>query len=197
MAGGVLRLPAWQKLPILTVVCLPVLLALIGILLLFGQKPDSIVRVFTDTYKHGFSQLDYQCAGVVCGGHFLCTVAAKGHPKLVRPVRTGIRGGRRIQCNRQLLVSNAFEELLEQGVPWLHRPIRRVYNHVGRFVHRYYGVFNRAWVADIVYLAMKPLEWIFVLTLYLFDQNPENRIAQQYLPWGDRHRLRTGSNPEP
>jgi hypothetical protein len=181
-----LQLPAWQKLPIMLILCLPLLTILIAILLLFGQRPDSVIRAFTDTYKHGFSQLDYECAGVVCGGHFLCTVAAKGHPALVRPVRDGVRAGRRIRCNRQLLVSNAFEELLEQHTPWLHRPIRRLYNRVGNFVHRYYGVFGKIWVADIVYLLMKPLEWIFVVTLYLFDRNPENRIAQQYLRREDR-----------
>ena len=27
---------------------------------------------------------------------------------------------------------------------------------------------------------MKPLEWIFLIFLYLFDQKPENRIAIQY-----------------
>ena len=37
---------------------------------------------------------------------------------------------------------------------------------------------------------MKPLEWGFVLTLYLCDRHPENRIAQQYLPWEDRRQLR-------
>ena len=29
---------------------------------------------------------------------------------------------------------------------------------------------------------MKPLEWIFLIVIYLFDANPENRIAIQYLP---------------
>jgi hypothetical protein len=28
---------------------------------------------------------------------------------------------------------------------------------------------------------MKPLEWIFLLVLYLADREPETRIAQQYL----------------
>jgi hypothetical protein len=186
----ILYLPGWQKFPILLVLCLPLLAILLSILLLFGQKPDSIVRAFTDTYKHGFSQLDYECDNVHCGGHFLCSVAAKGHPFLVKPLRTGFRGGTPIQCNRQLLVSNAFEELLEQRLPALHRPIRRLYNCVGKFVHRYYGIFDKVWIADIVYLIMKPLEWGFVLTLYLCDRHPENRIAQQYLPWEDRRQLR-------
>ena len=28
---------------------------------------------------------------------------------------------------------------------------------------------------------MKPAEWFFLLVLYFFDANPENRIAIQYL----------------
>lgn len=182
----IVYLPAWQKIPILLVLCLPVLAVLAGILLLFGQKPDSMIRAFTDTYKHGFSQWDYKCEGVVCGGHFLCTVAAKGHPTLVKPFRTGVRAGKQIKCNRQLLVSNAFEELLEQRHPVLHRLIRSRYNRVGNLVHRYYGVFDKVWVADIIYLLMKPLEGIFIVVLYLCDRHPENRIAQQYLRREDR-----------
>jgi hypothetical protein len=73
--------------------------------------------------------------------------------------------------------------------PVLHQLVWQLYNHVGRFVHRYYGIFNKVWVADIVYLIMRPLEWIFVLTLYLFDRNPENRTAQQYLAREDRNKL--------
>ena len=34
----------------------------------------------------------------------------------------------------------------------------------------------------MVYLLMKPLEWIFVFVLYLFDEKPEDRIGRQYLP---------------
>jgi len=36
---------------------------------------------------------------------------------------------------------------------------------------------------------MKPLEWVFLFTLYLFDQNPENRIAKQYLSQKDRQEI--------
>jgi hypothetical protein len=39
---------------------------------------------------------------------------------------------------------------------------------------------------------MKPAEWFFLGVLYLFDCNPENRIAVQYphapLPQGDHHK---------
>jgi hypothetical protein len=186
-----LYLPAWQKLPVLVIVCLPLLAALLGVLLLCGQRPDSIVRAFTDTYKHGFSQLDYQCDNVRCGGHFLCSVAAKGDRGLVKPIRSGVRGGKPIQCNRQLLVSNAFEELLEQRVSWLHRPVRRAYNRVGVVVRRYDRVFEKTGVANVIYVLMKPAEWMFLFVLYCFDRRPEDRIAQQYLRWEDRAAIKS------
>ena len=185
-----LQQKAWTKFPALLVLCLPLLVCVAAILLLFGQKPDSLVRAFTDTYKQGLSQLDIDCNKVVCGGHFLCTIAAKGHPGLVRPVRAGIRGGAPIKCSRQLLIANAFEEWLEQHMPALHRPVRRLYDHVGSCLHRHYGVFDRKWVSDLVYLLMKPLEWIFLLTLYMVDRRPENRIAQQYMHWEDRDKIK-------
>ncbi|HTI92628.1 MAG TPA: DUF6688 family protein, partial [Puia sp.] len=191
----VVLLPCWKKLPVLLLLCAPVLLILIGVLLLFGQQPDSFVRAFTDTYKEGFSQLNAQCDNVICPqGHFLCTVAAKGHGNFVKPLRSGIRGGQAITCNRQLLVANAFEELLEQKLPGLHRPIRALYNKVGDFIHKYYGVFNNEWVADLVYVLMKPLEWLFVIVLYASDRKPENRIAQQYMDWNDRKALAKSNN---
>jgi hypothetical protein len=188
----ILCLPFWHKFPVLAILCIPVLAILIAILLLFGQKPDSVVRAFTDTYHQGLSRLNGDCIDVVCGGHFLCTVAAKGHPALVKPIRVGERAGRQITCNRQLLVSNAFEELLEQRLPRCHRVIRKQYNRVGVLVHRYDGVFKKIWVADMLYLLMKPLEWIFTVVLYCCDRKPENRIARQYLRPEDRRRIEKG-----
>jgi hypothetical protein len=189
---GLLYLKPLYKFPILLVLCLPILVLLAGLLLLFGQKPDSLIRAFTDTYHQGLSQWDHQCDGVVCGGHFLCTIAAKGHGRVVRPIRSGVRGGRKIVCNRQLLISNAFEELLEQRLPAVHRPIRKFYNRVGRQIHRHYGWFNRKWISDSIYILMKPLEWFFLLVLYTFDRRPEDRIAQQYMEASDRREIATG-----
>tara|TARA_B100000809_G_C15117168_1_gene522908 strand:- start:99 stop:1076 length:978 start_codon:yes stop_codon:yes gene_type:complete len=177
------------KIPILLIICLPLLTLISGFLLLFGQKPDSFIRAFTDTYKHGFSQLDYMCDNVQCGGHFLCSVAANGHKGIVNPTRFGERGGNKIMCNRQLLVANAFEELIEDKLPKTHKIIRRNYNKVGNLIHHYYGIFNLKIIADIVYVIMKPLEWFFLIILYTFDQNPENRIAKQYLTPTDRNKI--------
>lgn len=36
---------------------------------------------------------------------------------------------------------------------------------------------------------MKPLEWVFLLVLYLTDANPENRIALQYMPPAEKAKL--------
>jgi len=176
-----LKSPFLIKYPLLVLFCLPILVLIGAVLYLFGQKPDSVIRAFTDTYKHGFSQLDYMCDNVQCGGHYLCSVAANGHPAVVRPVRLGKRNGGTIICNRQLLISNAFEELLQERLPRVHRFIRMKYDRVGDAVHKYYSIFNNKFVSDVVYFLMKPAEWIFLAILYLSDRNPENRIAQQYL----------------
>lgn len=182
----ILNAELFIKIPLLFLLCFPILLCLSLFMMLFGQKPDSLIRAFTDTYKHGFSQLDHLCDNVSCGGHFLCSVAANGHKNIVYPKRYGIRGGNKIICNRQLLVANAFEDLVQEKFPNLHLKIRKQYNKVGDQIHRYYGVFNIKLVSDIIYFLMKPLEWAFLLTLYTFDKNPENRISKQYLSTADR-----------
>lgn len=187
---SLLVLNHFLKYPVLLVLVVPIVLLLSSILLLFGQKPDSLVRAFTDTYKHGFSQLDYLCDNVQCGGHFLCSVGANGHKCIVRPVRYGERNGNRIICNRQLLVSNAFEDLLQEKLPAVHELIRKNYNKVGNMVHKHYHVFNIKIISDTVYLLMKPAELLFIIVLYTFDQKPENRIAVQYLTREDREKIK-------
>ena len=192
-AFKILTLKPFIKFPILVVLCIPILTVITSVLLLFGQKPDSLVRAFTDTYKHGFSQLDHLCANVECGGHFLCSVAANGHKTIVNPIRYGERNGNKIICNRQLLIANAFEELLEQKLPRTHKFIRHHYNKVGNTIHRHYHIFNKKIISDCVYFLMKPLEVFFLLTIYTFDQKPENRIAKQYLSKQDRQALKSNT----
>jgi hypothetical protein len=185
----ILKLKPIFKYPLLTILLVPIILLLSLFLMLFGQKPDSLIRAFTDTYKHGFSQLDYMCDNVECGGHFLCSVGANGHKKIVKPIRYGERNGNKIICNRQLLVSNAFEDLVQEKLPFLHSILRKTYNKVGNLIHKHYHIFNNRFVSDFVYVCMKPLEFYFVLTLYTFDKKPENRIAIQYLTKKDREKI--------
>ena len=186
---SILNLNPIMKYPLLVLLLIPVIILLSLLLILFGQKPDSIIKAFTDTYKHGFSQLDYMCDNVSCGGHFLCSVGANGHKTIVKPIRFGERNGSKIICNRQLLISNAFEDLIQDKLPETHKFIRNNYNKVGNLVHRYYYIFNIKIVSDLIYLLMKPLEWLFLLILYTFDSKPENRIAVQYLNKKDRQKI--------
>lgn len=155
---------------------LPLLALLVGVLVLLGQAPDAVVRAFTETSDWTFSQkispppVDYQ-------GHYLCTVAAGGHPRLVKPTRYGVRRGEKILVNRQLCVANAFEQLIMERAPRFHRAVRQFYDTHGYPLSTKITTPLRA---DVTYLLMKPLEWCFLLVLYTFDQKPEDRIAKQY-----------------
>lgn len=157
-------------------VMMPMLGAAIGILVLFGQQPDSLIKAWTETSDWTLSQ---QTAppSVCFDEHYLCTVAAQGHPEVVKPIRKGMRHGHQVTVNRQLCIANAFEQVLEERLPWLHRPVRRFYDRYGFPVAR---LIQSESAADAVYYMMKPLEWIFLAVLYLTDAKPENRIAVQY-----------------
>ncbi len=158
------------------VLLMPLLGVMIVVLLLFGQQPDAAIRAFTQTAEWTLSQ-QIPPPALTYDGHYLCTVAARGDEKLVKPLRAGRRHGRLIVVNRQLLVANAFEDLIRERTPRLHRLVRRIYDTYGRPISQQ---INTRFRSDMVYLAMKPLEWLFVATLYLFDRHPENRIAVQY-----------------
>lgn len=186
---SILKLNPVFKYPILTILLVPFIILLSLFLILFGQKPDSMIKAFTDTYKHGFSQLDHLCENVECGGHFICSVGANGHKNIVNPIRYGERNGSKIICTRQLLVSNAFEEFLQEKFPVGHKIIRKNYNKVGNVVHKHYHIFNNKFVSYTVYLLMKPLEFVFLMTLYTFDHKPENRIGSQYLNKEDKVKI--------
>ena len=155
---------------------LPLLGLLLIVLLLFGQRPDSLILAWRDTADWNLSQR-IAPPNQFTDSHYLCTVAAAGHPRLVRPLRRGRRGGRPILVNRQLSVANAFEQLLEERVPRLHRRLRDFYDRRGYPISRH---ITTPWRADLVYLLMKPAEWCFLLVLYLCDVAPEARIARQY-----------------
>lgn len=94
-----------------------------------------------------------------------------------------VRHGHCIVVNRQLLIANAFEQLLEEKMPRSHRFIRNNYDKYGYPIARH---IKNAWQADVIYIFMKPAEWLFLLILYLVDVKPENRIALQYITKPDK-----------
>lgn len=146
------------------------------VLILFGQGADGVVKAFTMTADWTFSTqvppppIEYE-------GHYLCTVAAGGHRKIVKPIRYGMRRGEKIVVNRQLCIANAFEELIQERAPRFHRAVRGFYDAYGYPLSR---LITTPAKADFVYLLMKPLEWMFLGVLYLLDVNPERRIERQY-----------------
>lgn len=155
---------------------LPFLLIILCILQLFGQYPDSMIKVFTDTTTWTLSQkshppfLDHQ-------GHYLCTVASCGSPTIVKPQKIGSRHGNPIIVNRQLSVANAFENLIEIKFPKTHRFIRKNYDKYGYPLSK---KITSRFGANLTYLLMKPLEWFFLVFIYFFSLKPEELINNQY-----------------
>lgn len=164
----------WPWIAFLTAI--PLLGIIVIVLLLFGQEPDSLIKAWTQTADWNMSQ-KVAPQNIVRDEHYLCTVAAGGHRAIVKPIRTGKRHGHRVIVNRQLCIANAFEQLLEERAPNFHRFVRASYDKIGYPIAKH---IHSSYIADAIYFIMKPLEWIFLFSLYLFDTKPENRIAVQY-----------------
>lgn len=164
----------------------PIMGVIIALAMLFGQDYDSIIKAWTETSDWNLSTR-VASANIQLDQHYLCTVAARGHKDFVKPIRLGYRRGNYIVVNRQLCVASAFEQLLEERTPKLHKALRSFYDKYGLPIAR---IIRSPFASDFVYILMKPLEWIFLGALYLFDIRPEVRIAQQYLPREDRESIK-------
>ncbi len=81
----------------------------------------------------------------------------------------GVRQGHPVVVNRQLC-ANAFEQVLEER---RHVSIASCVAIMTAMV-----VFTLAYQEEmgygLIYYLMKPLEWLFLLVLYLVDRKPEN-----------------------
>lgn len=158
------------------VLMFPLIGILIMILLLFGQAPDSVIKAWTETSDWNLSRRQAP-QNLYYDEHYLCTVAAGGHSKVVKPQRLGIRHGHEVIVNRQLCIANAFEQVLEERMPRFHRKVRSFYDTYGFPIAK---LIHNRFAADLIYFLMKPLEWLFLIVLYLVDVHPEDRIAVQY-----------------
>jgi hypothetical protein len=163
--------PLWMIL-----MALPLFLFIMLVLVIFGQAPTAIAKVFTETTTWTFSTkshpplLDYD-------GHYLCTVAACGNANVVKPIGWGSRRGYPILVNRQLQIANAFEEMVQDYWPALHSRIRKLYDKYGYPLSK---KITSPYYSNITYKLMKPLEYFFLFTLYLFCVEPERKIIKQY-----------------
>lgn len=168
-----------QNWPLIALIAaVPLLGLVLGISILLGQRPDALIATWTETADWNLSQM-IPPPNVYEDEHYLCTVAAGGHKKFVKPLRMGERHGHRVVVNRQLEVANAFELVLEWKTPRLHHVVRSFYDKYGFPIAR---CIRTRTACDIVYFIMKPLEWFFVIVLYMTLAHPENVIAVQYLP---------------
>jgi hypothetical protein len=87
---------------------------------------------------------------------FVVTAASRGHHNFVGPFAETIHRGQRRQANHQLITFWNFEQLWRELSPLTHRWLRHIYNRVGPAVARR---ITSPWMADVVYLALKPAEW--------------------------------------
>ena len=158
------------------ILVIPVIGIMVVVLVLFGQAPDAAIKAFTETSDFLLST-KVSPQNLYQDEHYLCTVAAGGDRKLVKPIRRGLRHGHEVIVNRQLQVANAFEEELMIHTPKLHRKVRDFYDTYGFPVAK---AIKKNWIADLVYFIMKPLEYLFVIVLYTVEVHPEDRIAMQY-----------------
>lgn len=153
------------------------IIAILEILfVIVGQGIDAPIKAFTNTADWTFSK-QIPPEPMIYDGHYLCTVAAGGHRKIVKPLRYGTRLNETIIVNRQLCIANAFEEKIHDMFPRFHKVIRKIYDDYGFPISKLITTPLRA---DMVYVLMKPLEWIFLFFLYFTDTDPEKRIKRQY-----------------
>lgn len=155
----------------------PLLGIVISFLTLLGQAPDAVIKAWTETADWNLSNR-IAPQNIQVDEHYLCTVAAGGHKRIVKPIRLGQRHGHEVIVNRQLCVANAFEQILEERTPKFHKRIRGFYDKYGFPISR---LIHSKYTADFIYFIMKPLEWCFLVVLYLVDRKPEDRIAVQYM----------------
>jgi hypothetical protein len=98
-------------------------------------------------------------------GCFIVTAAARGHGKFVGPFFEIKRNGRRIFANQQLFTLWQFENLWRSRSPRSHRNFRRIYNRFGPFIA---AQIKSPWLADLVFIAIKPAE----IAARFFIHNP-------------------------
>ncbi len=89
-------------------------------------------------------------------GCFVVTAAGRGHAKLVGPFVVITHHGRRRSANLQLLTFWRFENRWRNQSPSSHAAFRAVYNRVGPAVA---ARITSPWLADLAYLAIKPVEF--------------------------------------
>jgi hypothetical protein len=129
--------------------------AIIGTL--FGSIPFWIGSVvWSESWYESLSNQPPSC--------FVVTAAGRGHRGVVGPFIQITRDGRTRSANQQLLTLWLFEAFWQKHSFQTHRIFRRIYNRIGPVFARR---INSRWLADMTYLALKPVEFLAALVLKL------------------------------
>ncbi len=99
---------------------------------------------------------------------FIATAAAHGHKNIVQSEIVLFSNDSNCPINDQLRVLKAAELLFKILFPKTHFKVRRIYNYFGPFLAQY--IKNR-YRADVIYLLLKPAEWMArcIITLLKLD----------------------------
>lgn len=103
-------------------------------------------------------------------GCFVVTAAGRGHAQIVGPFFEINHRGENRRANQQLITLWQFEERWRKQFPQSHRRFRQIYNRLGPCVAA--GI-RSPWLADAMFLALKPAEWLAKLCL---NKKPSNRL---------------------
>ena len=95
---------------------------------------------------------------------YIATAAARGHKSLVRAQPVTLPTGL-LWVNPQLQTLKCAELVLVALLPRLHRPLRKMYDLVGKALA---GCLISPYLSDLAYLGLKPVEWLAWLGMKAF-----------------------------
>jgi hypothetical protein len=98
-------------------------------------------------------------------GCFIVTAATRGHEKFVGPFFEIERSGRKLSANQQLITFWQLENRWQKFSPRSHQNFRQFYNRLGPPIA---AKIKSAWLADLIFIALKPMEWLANLILRNF-----------------------------
>ncbi len=95
-------------------------------------------------------------------GCFVVTAAGRGHSNLVGPFLEIEHRGQARRANLQLVTLWRFENSWREKFPRSHQNFRRLYNRIGPVIA---ARIRSPWLADVIFLALKPAEWFAKICL--------------------------------
>jgi hypothetical protein len=122
------------------------------------------------------------------GDCYVASAAAYGHPRLVSSETCVTSSGGIVPVNNQLRTLKAAELTLRALTPSGHRIARCVYDRLGPLAARRLA---NPYLADLVYLALKPAEWLSFLILACVLGEQRKAVSRLYRHVGPDRTLAT------